>query len=615
MKNPDELKQEKEKMDKEMKAMRDEMEQDKKNGGFFKRIIFQNTALNVLMFAAFIITVIVSSNGMTSIMTTALSASNSEVELLMQESLYRQSVIAINGDIHTLMGMMTVDANPDTIQENYDDIEDRITAMETTLTYICEESILVTQASDGEEQAAELTANSEAFIADVEEMVTYLQANDDASAKDILRDSYSTNLAALDTTLDSVEESIKSLEEGFSSYMQVKLNVALQKQLICLVVFVILIAVNLILSILRISRKVTSISNEVQAMIADINAGKGDLTARIETKTSTELHHIVEGINEFIETLQNIIREVKDGAVVLTTSSDEMTLQVQRVSDNITNTSAALEELAASMDTVSGTTDQINGKMEDVKAAADEIRKEAEDGASAAADIRHEADEIKGSAKQKKEDTGAKMEELSAILEKSVKDSEKVSQINELTNVILDIASQTNLLALNASIEAARAGEAGRGFAVVADEISALADNSRQTAGNIQNISQEVTQAVNTLSSNAMEVIDFINNTVLSDYDAFVETGDKYENTAILMDEILSKFTGKADNLNAIMDDMANSVESITDSVRESSEAINLSASNSTEIVGEIQGIGDAVDENSRVTGRLNESTKKFEYL
>ena len=128
------------------------------------------------------------------------------------------------------------------------------------------------------------------------------------------------------------------------------------------------------------------------------------------------------------------------------------------------------------------------GRLDEVKEATSEIRQEAASGASTAENIKKEADEIKNEALKKKENTGIKVEELSAVLEKSVKDSEKVAQINELTKVILDIASQTNLLALNASIEAARAGEAGKGFAVVAEEISALADNSRQTAGNIQTI-------------------------------------------------------------------------------------------------------------------------------
>ena len=267
------------------------------------------------------------------------------------------------------------------------------------------------------------------------------------------------------------------------------------------------------------------------------------------------------------------------------------------------------------MDTVSTTADQIIDRLDEVKDAADDIRKEASEGAQTAVNIKTEADEIKATATQKKENTGAKITELNEVLQISVKDSEKVSQINELTNVILDIASQTNLLALNASIEAARAGEAGKGFAVVAEEISALAENSRQTAGNIQVISNEVTTAVKSLSNNALEVIDFINNTVIADYDSFVETGDKYEQAAIMMDDMLGKFSDKADNLNTIMDRMADSVGSITESVKQSTEAIGLSASNSTEIVGEIQGIDNAMSENNKVTERLNKSTSIFENL
>ncbi len=213
---------------------------------------------------------------------------------------------------------------------------------------------------------------------------------------------------------------------------------------------------------------------------------------------------------------------------------------------------------------------------------------------------------------QKKENTGARVEALSRTLDESVKDSEQVNQIGELTKVILDIASQTNLLALNASIEAARAGEAGKGFAVVAQEISALADNSRQTAGNIQTISVNVTQAVKELSSNAMEVVDFINSTVIADYEAFVETGQKYESTAGIMTDILEGFTEKADSLDETMNSMADSIISITDSVEESTVAISLSANNSTEIVGEIQEIGDAMDNNNRVTTQLNDSTRRF---
>ena len=267
------------------------------------------------------------------------------------------------------------------------------------------------------------------------------------------------------------------------------------------------------------------------------------------------------------------------------------------------------------MENVSTTAGAINDKLDDVRAATQAIDDEAEDGTQRAKQIQLEADAIKVEAGKKKSSTGAKMQELSEVLGQSVKDSEKVKQIADLTNEILSIASQTNLLALNASIEAARAGEAGKGFAVVAEEISELASNSRDAAGNIQSISEEVTKAVRTLSDNAMEVMDFINTTVLTDYDAFVETGEKYEKTAEIIEEMLESFKEKADNLNEIMDEMANGIMTITSSVQESSSAIGMSAENSTEIVSEINGISEAMDENNRVADQLSASAARFAHM
>ncbi len=382
-----------------------------------------------------------------------------------------------------------------------------------------------------------------------------------------------------------------------------------------IIVIIAMIILSFLISYKFIVKKIRSISDEVNSIIAGIENGKGDLTARIKTKTKSELLYITSGINNFIETLQGIMKEVKNGSVVLTESSEEVASQLHIADDNVTNTSAALEELSASMETVSGNVSHINSSVECVKNAAQEIADEATEGTKTASAIKTEADELKARVTKRKAEAGEKVDTLSDTLMESVHESEKVSQINELTKVILDIAGQTNLLALNASIEAARAGEAGKGFSVVATEISALADNSRKTAANIQDISNEVTDAVKNLAHNAQAVLDYINGQVINDYDEFVATGEKYEHTAVIMEEMLESFNNKAENLNEIMQEMVESVQMISNSVLESSQAISQSAESSQEIVGGIKKISEAIDRNTEVTEQLSDTTQKFTSL
>ncbi len=582
---------------------------------FFQKIAFQNLALNLVILLAVMIVTNVLVSSMKSIKSSAVKSSTDQSAVIMTLAQIKEKELLIDGRISSLTGILGLgDGFEEQIEGYISDIE---AAQSEIPGYISEleSGIFIKHLDDGQAQVDALSAAIRAYDADVSAIVAAAKARDVQSIYDVLGGSYYPDWNNLDACLKTADASIDVLIARMSDNLDITFGKATRNATIGIIIIVLIIIISMVMNILRISNKITAITNELSDIVNNIQAGKGDLTARIKTESTTELQSIVYGVNLFIGTLQNVIRDVKDGTVVLKTSSEEMTDQIQKASDNITNTSAALEELSASMDTVATTAGQINEKLDEVKSAADDIRTEAAEGANTAADIKGEADAIKSEATQKKENTGAKIAELGEVLQESVKDSEKVSQINELTNVILDIASQTNLLALNASIEAARAGEAGKGFAVVAQEISALADNSRQTAGNIQVISNEVTNAVKTLSNNALEVIDFINNTVIADYDSFVETGDKYEQAAILMDEMLGKFSDKADNLNVIMERMADSVESITESVRESTEAIGLSANNSTEIVGEIQGIDNAMIENNKVTERLNESTSIFENL
>ena len=575
---------------------------------FYKSIPVQILFFNILMFLVFNGVSFVVNDGISSMTDSVQGILSGVTKLVQREGTVREDIAGLDGTIQSVLGLWAYYEDAD--KQN---MGNKIAGYESEIRENIK-SIGDELAMYGDPTATtQLSSSAEALMANVDEAFNIMMTSGDGmAASQIITNDYITNMDGVKKGLATLDTSIEALQGNVSGYITQQRNRITVMNVTGMIIFIICLLINLYVSFVLITKVIVKISEEVQEIITDINSGRGDLTARIKVKTGNELVFIRDGINEFIETLQQVMREVKDGTRILTDSSDRMTSQIAAANDNITNTSAALEELSASMDNVSTTASHIKDQLGDVREAVESINNEVASGKEKAGEIRKEADAIKTEAMQKKENTGARMEALSQTLDASVKESEQVNQIGELTKVILDIASQTNLLALNASIEAARAGEAGKGFAVVAQEISALAENSRQTAGNIQTISVNVTQAVNDLSSNAIEVVDFINSTVIADYEAFVETGEKYENTAEIMTDILERFSTRADSLDETMHSMADSIISITDSVEESTVAISLSANNSTEIVGEIQGIGDAMDNNSKVTSQLNDSTKKF---
>ncbi|MCR5101233.1 MAG: methyl-accepting chemotaxis protein [Butyrivibrio sp.] len=570
-------------------------------------IQFQLTAMNIFLLVAFIVVMAFIITSMKTSTNSSKDMSNYVLGLSTTESELKSDVTNLFDQVTGYVmadAVETRDALAPVIESAKAEVSEDISALKATF-----------ENTENEEVATALTEIEEEYARLENQLnisMSYINEGDSSNAMNVLFERAEIQKVAISHSCEVIDKAISDYAEASNNYMNSLYQSGLRVANIGMFVFIIVIAINFLVSYKTIIKKIQNISDELTNIINDIESNKGDLTVRIKTKTDSELLLIKNGLNHFIETLQGIMKEVKDGSYVLTQSSENVTSQLHLANDNITNTSAAMEELSASMETVSATVTSINDRVIDVKSAANDISVAAHDGTKTAADIKQEADQIKSKVTKKKSDTGEKMQELSQVLDKSVQDSEKVSQINELTTVILDIAGQTNLLALNASIEAARAGEAGKGFAVVATEISSLAENSRQTAGNIQNISNEVTLAVRNLAANAQEVMDFINTTVLSDYDEFVETGEKYENTANIISNLLDTFTDKAQNLDDIMGEMADAISSITNSVNESTQAIGMSAENATNMVGEMKEINEAMDQNTEVTEKLDETTKRF---
>ncbi len=572
-----------------------------------KTILFQVLSINIVMLLAFVIVMLMIMTSMKNSTSSSKAMFNDMISVTTEEAELKSDVMSLYDQTQGYVSaeaQETKDALLPQIDATKAEIQKDIDNLSAYYTETGNDTVL--------SEMEQIQGEYDRLVDLIDKAIAFGDAADTESAYAVLFDKAEIQKVAIFHSTEVIDQAIKDDSIATTDKMESLLANGQKVAVLGTMIVIVMIILNFVLSYQNIVKKIKSMSQEVSKMIRDIENGRGDLTVRIHTKTESELVYIRDGMNHFIATLQEIMKEVKGGADVLSQSAKEVSMQVRTANDNITSTSAALEELAASMETISGTLDGINDQVDEVRHAAEDISSDAADGTKTADGIRVEADELKLRVEERKNDTGKKMQELSTVLEQSLKDSEKVTQIAELTNVILDIADQTNLLALNASIESARAGEAGKGFAVVASEISSLAANSRDTAASIQDISNEVTKAVNSLSENARFVLDFMRENVIPDYDDYAETGKKYEDAAVIMNEMLNGFADKAAKLNDIMQEMVTSVSTINTSIRESSSAITMSAENSTEIVSGFNDIEEAMSENSRVTEQLNESTEKF---
>jgi methyl-accepting chemotaxis protein len=290
-----------------------------------------------------------------------------------------------------------------------------------------------------------------------------------------------------------------------------------------------------------------------------------------------------------------------------------VTAQVDDSNRSALNVSSATEQLAASMEEIAATLDQLVNGSRDVLDRIQMMNDSADNGNDTVSNIKNRAITMHHETLESKEHAIKVLQDIGSQLEEAVKESRSVEKINELTDNILNIASQTNLLALNASIEAARAGDAGRGFAVVADEIRSLAENSRDTANDIQNISVLVTNAVSKLAENAEDMLKFVGTDVIKDYDGFVDIVNQYQADADLMAQILGEVSEQVNVINDTMREMSTNMDDVSSTVGESARAVSSVAEDAALLVGAIGNIQEETENTHRISEELQIEVKRFE--
>lgn len=432
-------------------------------------------------------------------------------------------------------------------------------------------------------------------------------------------EAYKTANGSIAKYTNNIEKAISSMREHVNSVTQEERKSLESTYRASVVTCTFTIAVSIIALLFVVFAVVTMVikpllrtQKEINGIIVNIDNKKGDLTQRVTPINNAEVDAVGKGINVFMTKLQAIFKAVVTNSARMERVVDDVRQSVQTSNSSVSDLSALTEELSATMQDIYENASVINTNTDNVAKEVELIAEKTDELTGYTKDMKAHAQSMESVARTNMESTDRKVSEILEVLQKAIEDSNSVKQVNSLTNDILNIASQTNLLALNASIEAARAGEAGRGFAVVASEISQLAAASQEAANNIQRINAVVTNSVNNLSDNANGLVSYINDSILPEFERFVESGVEYNDKASFIEGTMTDFKEKTDSLKQSMLEISSSINTISHAINEGVNGV-VSAADSTQlIVEDMDNISHKMDENYEIADSLKKETSIF---
>ena len=432
-------------------------------------------------------------------------------------------------------------------------------------------------------------------------------------------EAYKTANGSIAKYSNNIEKAISSMREHVNSVTQEERKSLESTYRASVVTCTFTIAISIIALLFVVFAVVTMVikpllrtQKEINGIIVNIDNKKGDLTQRVTPINNAEVDAVGKGINVFMTKLQAIFKAVVTNSARMERVVDDVRQSVQTSNSSVSDLSALTEELSATMQDISENASVINTNTDNVAKEVELIAEKTDELTGYTKDMKAHAQSMESVARTNMESTDRKVSEILEVLQKAIEDSNSVKQVNSLTNDILNIASQTNLLALNASIEAARAGEAGRGFGVVASEISQLAAASQEAANNIQRINAVVTNSVTNLSDNANGLVSYINDSILPEFERFVESGVEYNDKASFIEGTMTDFKEKTDSLKQSMLEISSSINTISHAINEGVNGV-VSAADSTQlIVEDMDNISHKMDENYEIADSLKKETSIF---
>lgn len=394
----------------------------------------------------------------------------------------------------------------------------------------------------------------------------------------------SNQLQLFDVNINGKKYSVNSYQVKDTDWIlasfisEEELNIAVKDTLFIISTISAAVLIVSIIIIFIITRQITTPiieSSNYLKVIADGDFSK-DINHKYLSRTD-EIGTITHGINHMKNSLLGLIMNIKHESSAIENEVENSIDSVTSLNNSLIKISEATEQIAAGMQETAASTEEMLATSEEIENGVSLITERVDQGRNVIEAISTRAQDVMKSVHESKQKANNVLVETKNSLHQSIGDAKVVEEINILSDSIMKITEQTNLLALNAAIEAARAGEAGKGFSVVADEIRKLAEDSKNSVLQIQDITTSVTSAVKNLSFDANQLLHFVSTDVKEDYNHMFIISEKYNEDAQTVEALVNDFSSTSEQLLA-------SIQSIVVTIEEIAKAATEGANGTTDI-------------------------------
>lgn len=372
---------------------------------------------------------------------------------------------------------------------------------------------------------------------------------------------------------------------------------------------IVLVLLTTVYISVRISRPIEETSRHLNQM------AEGDFTGELPERyraSKDEVGQLVRSAAAMADAIRQMIHDIKLQTGQVKHKLEQSVGRIADLNAQMEDVSATTQEMSAGLQETAASTEEMSTVSVTIQEAVEHLNEETSRVVIAASEIHKRADSIRETAQHSQANaldiySGSQGQLLGAI-----EQSKAVDRIRSLAHLILQIASQTNILALNASIEASRAGESGRGFAVVAKEIGKLAESSRLAATQIEEVTDEVVQAVNQLAKSSGDVLAFIDEQVISDYRQQLDMAERYNEDAAFVNSLSQDYSATTEKVMTAVNHLVRSIREVTTASIEGAAGTTNIAERSAEIVSYAEDVVQLADEASKSSEALFQSVQRF---